>query len=347
MARRVLIFVFLVILLALPVHGMEFSAPPAPESAAQYLPKEADSFGEGLWNVLSAAMETIHPALHAGVKCCIRVLCAVLLISMAGQFSTKRTALELAGVAVAAAILLEPSAELMELGIETARELRSYGNLLLPVMTSAMAASGGVTASAALYVGTAVFDAVLSTMMTAAFLPMLRFYLALSIAYGAVGEELLGKLRELCRWCMEWALKLTLYLFTGYMTITGVISGTADAAAGKAAKIAISGAVPVVGGILSDATDAVLLSASVLGSGAGVWGILTVAAIFCAPAVGIGVRYLLLKLTGAVASSMGSGRCAALIGDFADAMGLLLALVSTQAVLLLISSVCFLKGVAR
>ena len=131
------------------------------------------------------------------------------------------------------------------------------------------------------------------------------------------------------------------------MTITGVVSGTADAAAGKAGKIAISGAVPVVGGILSDATDAVLLSASVLGGGAGVWGILTVIAIFCAPAIGIGVRYLLLKVTGAVAASLGSGRCAALIGDFAAAMGLLLALVSTQAVLLLISAVCFLKGVVR
>ena len=346
MARRVLIFVFLVILLALPVQGMEFSAPEPPEWAEEYLPKEADSFAEGLWNVLTAAAETIHPALHEGVKSCLRSLCAVLVLSMAAQFSAKKTALELAGVAAVAAILLEPSAELMELGIGTAHELRSYGNLLMPVMASALAASGGVTASTALYVGTAAFDAVLSAAMTGLFVPMLKVYLALSIACRAVGEELLSKLRDLFRWCMEWVLKLTLYLFTGYMTITGVVSGTADAAAGKAAKIAISGAVPVVGGILSDATDAVLLSASVLGSGAGIWGILTVIAIFCAPAFGIGVRYLLLKVTGAVASSLGSGRSATLIGDFAGAMGLLLALVSTQAVLLLISSVCFLKGVA-
>ena len=120
----------------------------------------------------------------------------------------------------------------------------------------------------------------------------------------------------------------------------------ADAAAGKAARIAISGAVPVVGGILSDAADAVLLSASALGAGAGVWGILTVIALFCAPAVKIGCQYLMLKLTSAIAESLGGGRCGMLIGDFAGAMGLLLALVSTQAVLLLVSSLCFLKGVA-
>lgn len=347
MARRVLIFVFLVILLSLPVRAMEFSAPAPPEEAAEYLPEEADSFGEGLLHVLSAAVETIHPALHEGARCCLRALCAVLLTAVAGQFSGKKNSLELAGTAAVAALLLEPSSALMEQGITTVRELRSYANLLLPVMASALAASGGVSASGALYMGTAVFDGVLSELVTKALVPMLGVFLALSIAHGAVGEPLLGKLRDLCRWCMEWSLKLTLYLFTGYMTVTGVISGTADAAAGKAAKIAISGAVPVVGGILSDATDAVLLSASILGGGAGIWGILTVIAIFCAPAIGIGVRYLLLKLTAAVAQGLGSGRCAVLIGDFATAMGLLLALVSTQAVLLLICAVCFLKGVAR
>ena len=326
---------------------MEFSAPPPPDSAAEYLPKEAESFGEGLWNVVSAAFKTLYPQLREGVRCCIRALCAVLVISMAGQFSSKGRAPELAGVAAVATILLEPSGELVELGIDTAREISSYGKLLLPVLASALAATGGVTASGALFAGTAAFDAVLSAAVTGIFVPMLAGYLALSIAYGAIGEALLGKLRDLFRWCMEWALKLTLYLFTGYMTITGVVSGTADAAAGKAAKIAISGAVPVVGGILSDATDALLLSASVLGGGAGIWGILTVIAIFCAPAIGIGVRYLLLKVTGAVASSLGSGHCAGLIGDCATAMGLLLAMVSTQAVLLLISAVCFLKGVAQ
>ena len=164
-------------------------------------------------------------------------------------------------------------------------------------------------------------------------------------ARAAVGESIIGRLKALFHWLLEWSLKLTLYIFTGYMAVTGVVSGSADAAAGKAARIAISGAVPVVGGILSDAADAVLLSASALGAGAGVWGILTVIALFCAPAVKIGCQYLMLKLTSAIAESLGGGRCGMLIGDFAGAMGLLLALVSTQAVLLLVSSLCFLKGV--
>ena len=327
---------------------MEFEAPPAPESAAQLLPKEADSFGEGLWNVVRAAAVRINPSLTEAVSCCLRVFAAVLLTAMVGQFAPgiSKNALELAGVAAVAVLLLEPSASLIEMGVQTVRELRDYGKLLLGVMASALAARGGVTASTALYVGTAFFDTLLGAAVTALFVPMLWMYLALSSAYGAVGEAMFDKLRQFIRWLMEWALKLTLYIFTGYMAITGVVSGTADAAAGKAAKIAISSAVPVVGGILSDAADAVLLGAATLGSGAGIWGILTVLAIFCIPAIRIGCQYLLLKVSGAVAGSLGGLRCGALAGDFAGMMGLLMALVSTQTVLLLISTVSFLRGVS-
>lgn len=346
--RRVLIFVILGILLALPVRAMDFKAPEPPESAAALLPKEADSFGEGLWNLVREAVELVSPSLTEAAGCCLRLLAAVLLTAMAAQFAPgiSKSALELAGTAAVAALLLEPSASLIELGLSTVTELRDYGKLLLGVLTSALAARGGVTASTALYVGTAFFDTLLSAAVTAVFIPMLWMYLALSIAHAALGEAVLDKLRGLLRWLMEWALKLTLYIFTGYMTITGVVSGTADAAAGKAARIAISGAVPVVGGILSDATDAVLLGAATLGSGAGIWGILTVLALFCAPAVRIGCQYLLLKVTAAAGESLGGLRCGALAGDFAGMLGLVMALVSTQTVLLLISSVCFMRGVS-
>lgn len=321
---------------------MDFSAPEPPEIAEAYLPNETDSFSEGLWSILSAAGQVLAPSLSEALHTCLRVFCAMLILGLVSQVHASG-ALELAGTAAVGTLLLEPSRSLIELGVETVTELQEYGRLLLPVMASGLAARGGVTASSALYVGTAVVDAILSAAVTAVMLPMLWAFLALAAAHAAVGESMLGKLRDLIRWSMEWSLKLTLYLFTGYMTVTGVVAGTADAAAGKAARIAISGAVPVVGGILSDATDAVLLSASALGSGAGVWGILTVLAIFCAPALRIGLQYLLLKLTAAMGESIGGCRTAGLIGDFAAAMGLLMALVSTQMTLLLISTVCFLR----
>lgn len=328
---------------------MEFHTPPPPQEAEALLPDEADSFGEGLWNVARTALEAAAPSLSEAGHTCLRVLGAVFLTALVRQFAPKGSAgaLDLASAAAVSALLLGPSASLIRLGVETVEKLREYGNLLLAVMTSALAAGGGITTSTALYAGTAFFDAALGTAVTAVLIPAVWMYLALSIANGVLGDAMLQKLRQLLRTLMEWGLKGTLYLFTGYMTLTGIASGTADAAAGKAAKLAISGAVPVVGGILSDAADAVVLSASVMGSGAGIWGILTILALFSAPAVRIGCQYLMLKLTAAVGEGLGGGRCAALAGDFAGAMGLLLALVSTQTVLLMVSTFCFLRGIGR
>lgn len=327
---------------------MEFEAPAAPESAAEFLPREADSFGEGLWNVLRAAGQTLTPAWTESAECCLRVCAVMLLCALVRQITqgSGGFALDLAGTAAAAALLLEPSAELIGLGAETVRALQEYGKLLLPVMAGALAARGGVGTSTALYAATAVFDTVLGWAVTKVMLPMLWMFLALAVAAAAVGDMMLTKLRDLIRWAMEWALKLTLYVFTGYMAVTGVVSGTADAAASKVARIAISGGVPVVGGILADAADAVLLSAGALGSGAGIWGMLTVIAMFCAPVLRMGCRYCLLRVTAALGSSLGCGKSAELVSDFASAMGLVMALVSTQAVLLLISAVCFLRGTA-
>ena len=346
--RNVLILCFLGILLAMPVSAMEFEAPVPAGEAAKYLPQEADSFAEGLWNVLKAGTAVLSPAFSEGMRCCLRVLGVMLLTALAATVTPGLSArtVDLAGVAAVSVLLLEQSASLIRLGLETTEALRDYGRLLLPVMASAMAARGGVSSAGALYMGTAVFDTVLGSIVSSLLVPMLWMHLALSVAGAALGENTLEKLRDLIRWLMEWILKLSLYLFMGYMAVTGAVSGTADAAAARAAKIAISGAVPVVGGILADAADTVLLSASVLGSGAGIAGILAVLAIFWAPVLRIGVRYLLLKLTAAAGELLEGGRCTALVSQLAGTLGMMMALVSTQTVLLLVSAVCFLRGVS-
>ena len=153
-------------------------------------------------------------------------------------------------------------------------EISNYGKLLLPVMTAALAAQGGITGSAALYSGTVLFDSFLGQLIARFITPMIYLFLAIAAANSAVGEDILKKFRDFVKWLMTWCLKIVLYVFTGYMGITGVVSGTTDAAALKAAKLTISGVVPVVGGILSDASEAVLVSAGIVKNAVGIYGLL-------------------------------------------------------------------------
>ncbi len=335
----------LLVLLAMPVAALEITAPEAPASA-EYMPENTESFGQALWDMVKDALGAISPDLREAAGICMGVMAVVLLVSILGSFPGEGSkAPDFVGTVAIAALLLSSTHSLVALGQETITEISEYGKLLLPVMTSAMAAQGGITGSAALYAGTAVFDTILSGLIRRLLLPLVYLYLAMAVANGALGEDLLEKLTKFLKWLMVWCLKIILYVFTGYMGITGVVSGTTDAAALKAAKLAISGVVPVVGGILSDASEAVLVSAGILKNSAGVYGILAILAVCIGPFLKIGAHYLLLKATAAVCGVFGSKRMCGLIDDFSAAMGLMLAMTGSMCLLLLISMVCFLRGV--
>lgn len=333
--------------LVFPVRGEEYSVPEPPYDAQELMPAEKENFGAGLWEVLTKAFNKLQPDLTEACGACIGIVGIVMLVSILQGVSTKNGRLLDFYASLAIGILLLSQAKsLVHLGAETVQKLSDYGKLLLPVMTGALSAQGGVTTSASIYAVTMVFDTVFSSGITKLLIPMVYGYLALSIGSSAIGEEILSKIKEFLKWLMTWILKTSLYIFTGYLGITGVVSGTADAAALKATKLTISGMVPVVGGILSDASEAVLVGAGVMKSAVGIYGLLAIVAIWISPFLTIGIQYLLLKLTSAVCSTFSAHKAARLVEDFSKAMGFLLAITGTVCVFLLISVVCFMKGVS-
>ena len=341
--RKGLILGILLLVLVTPARASDFTAPTPPANVT--MPQETTDFAAGAWEIIVSALRTVKPELARGAGVCLAATAVVLLASLVGGMPGKSdTVIRLVCTLALGTVLLKETGSMIRLGTETVLELSSYGKLLIPVMTAALASQGGVTSSAALYTGTAVFDAVLSTLVGKLLVPMVYLFLVVSIANGATGRSLLKKLRDLIKWLCTWGLKTVLYVFTGYMGITGVISGTADAAAVKAAKLTISGVVPVVGGILSDASETVILSAGVMKNAVGVYGLLAVAAIWVTPFLTIGVQYLMLKLTAAVCGVFGVKEASELIGDFSGAMGLVLGMTGAVCFFLLVSIVCFMKG---
>ncbi len=331
--------------IAFPVNAMEFTAPPAPESAQQYMPDSQETFSQGLWHILKSGISAIEPALAEAASICLSIVAIVVMLSFLKSVKAEAcVTMRLTGAVVVAVLLLEPVSSMIRLGADTVQQISDYSKLLLPVMTAALAAQGGTTSSAALYTGTAFFNALLTTVISRVIVPAIYLYLALCIANSALDQELLKKIRDNIKWAMTWLMKWTLYIFTGYLSITGVVSGSVDSSVLKAAKIGISGAVPVVGGILSDATETILVSAGLMKNAAGVYGIFAVISICIGPLIKIGMQYLLLKLTAAITDTLDFKSVAALVQDFSTGMGLVVAMTGTVCVLLLVSLVCFMKG---
>ena len=343
--RRTCILLALLLLLAVPVSAMDITAPSAPDNVVDLMPVETESFAQGLWTVVRSAIGKFAPDVAAAASCCLALIGIVLLASIfnATPGNSKRTVRFVSTLALAT-ILLGQANAMVNLCADTVTQISDYGKLLLPALTAALAAQGGASGATALYAGTAVFDTVLTSIIGKLLVPLVYIFLALAVANSAISEDLLKKIRDFVKWLITWSLKTMLYIFTGYLSITGVITGTADAAAVKAAKLTISGAVPVVGGILSDASEAVIVGAGVMKNAVGMYGLLAVLALFITPFLQIGVQYLLLKLTAVLCGVFGVKEASALVEDFSSAMGLLLGMTGTISFLMLISTICFMKG---
>lgn len=343
--RKLILLLVLFVFIIQPTYATEFTAPTAPDSAQEYLPKQSTSFSEDLLYIIRKAISTFMPSLSEAARSCVSILAICLFVStMGGLSGLSARAVELVGALGVATSLILPSNSLITVGINTVESISEYGKLLIPVITASLAAEGGSVTSATLYTGTILFNSVISVVITKLFVPLLYSYIAISIAKAVINESMLESIHKFIKWLMTWMLKITVYVFTGYLGITSVITGKADAAAVKAAKIAISGTIPVIGNVISDASETILVSASLMKNAVGTYGLLAIIALWIGPFIKIGAQYLILKITGAVSDVFGNKQTVSLINDFSSAMGLLVAMTGTLCLLFFVSIVCFMKG---
>lgn len=344
--RKLAIMLSVFLLIAVPVNAMEFTAPSAPVSAQKYMPEDTENFGEGLMYVIRSALDTFQPSLMEASGVCISLIAASLLTGLVAEISgNAKQAVEFVGTAVAGILLFRPANSLICLGTETVQQVSQYGKILLPVMTGALAAQGSVAKSGALYAATAFFDALLSNVISELLVPMVYIFLCIAITCSLFSQPLLQDMRKFMKWLLTWGLKTVLYVFTGYITITGVVGGATDATMLKATKLTISGMVPVVGNILSDASEAVLVSVGLMKNAAGVYGLLAVVALWIGPFLRIGIQYVILKFTSGICEMFGTKQMSALVKDYSSAMGIVLAMTGTVCLIFIISTICFMKGV--
>lgn len=226
---------------------------------------------------------------------------------------------------------------LIGLGSETVEQLSVFAKALLPTLAAAVAASGGMISAGVKQVSTVFFANLQLTLMQNILLPLVYCYIAAAAMDAMLANARLKKIAEGLRKAVTWILTGSLALFTGYLTISGSITGSADALTAQLARSAIATAVPVVGGIISDATGSVLAGAAVLKNGIGIFGMLVVLAICLLPFLRLAVQYLLYKLTAFLSATAGSQVLVDLVDALGSAFGLVLGMVGTGALLLLIS----------
>lgn len=305
---------------------------------------EALDWNEGVSGLFERGQAQFGGILRKAVRSGVLLMVIILLCGLSEALQDGLSAggpgpdlASMVGALGVAAVSAADLSGLIGLGRELIQQISDFSNLLTPTVAAAAAACGAPAGAAARQMATLLFSNVLMTAIDRLLMPLVYAYVAASAAYAAVGNEGLKRIGELLRWFVNLALTGLLLAFTGYLTIAGAAAGSADAMTVKAARMAISNLVPVVGGILSDAAETVLAGAGVLRSALGVFGALGVLAFCLTPFLTLGVHYLVYKVTSVLAAALARGRVAGLISNLGGAFGLVLGMAGSCALLLLIS----------
>lgn len=300
----------------------------------------ADQAEIALGDILGSAGEQAGGLIKSAVRSAAVILTLVVLFAVASTVFDAGNLPDFIPVAGALAVTAAAAGELntlIGLGSQTIMNLESFSKALLPTLAAAASAAGSPAASAARHLAAMLFSDVLLTVINRFLVPLTYAYIAMCAADAAVGNDMLSRAAALVKGIIIWVLTGIMTVFVAYITLSGSISASADAITIKGAKLALSGTVPVVGSIISDAAETVVASAAILKNVIGIAGLLSVLALCILPFLRLGAQYLVYKTTAALCSVFAGKRLSSLIDGIAGAFGIILGMTGACAVLVLIS----------
>lgn len=256
-----------------------------------------------------------------------------------------RRYIDLTACCAAAVTLLSSVDSITEQTVRSLNAISDYSKAALPALFTAAAACGTVSSSAAKYAAVCFAMDVFMSVSQKVIIPLIYAYTALSVSNSLFSNPLLQNLARLTKWMTTTGMTGITIAFSAYIGMTGLVTGSVDAAAIRTAKTVISTALPVVGGIISDASATVISAARVIKNSAGVFGLIAACALCAGPFAALSVKMLALKAAAAVSAAISNGGFSGLISDIANAMGMLLGLLGCCGIMLFISIMAAIRAV--
>ncbi len=283
-----------------------------------------------LWNSTKLGL---RKGLKSAVKSAFLITSACLVLSLFQGFA-KSTGLqlpgripELAGATVILTLAMASNGTLLALCQKSIGNLDAFTKLLTGVFAVASAAAGRPASAVATAGAAMLFSDVMLTLSLNVFLPAVTIYLLL--VYGGVVSEN-GALRQAAtvgKWAVTTFFKVFLTGYFAYLTFTGLVSGSADAAAVKTAQ-SLTGAVPLVGSVIAGASETLLSGAALLRAGIGFFGFLGAAAICLTPFLQGICHLLVFRVLSVFAASFAEGGIKTMLDGLANAYGMLVGILT-------------------
>ena len=241
------------------------------------------------------------------------------------------------GCAVAITVFAS-SAGVISQGMSAVETTSDFMLALIPVLAGIITAAGNPTL--ALTYGSFAMAAAQAAAQTAGniIMPLCGAFSAFGVSASLSPELKLIKLADMIKKLTIGVLSFVAAAFSAVLGLKSLLAGSADTLASKGIKLALSSAVPIVGGALSDAYSSIIGSVSLLKSTVGVFGVIAVVMIDLPVVLQLTARIILLKLLGVLSSSMGDDTTGEVLDTLSSALTVINAAVIFTAALFIIST---------
>jgi stage III sporulation protein AE len=221
----------------------------------------------------------------------------------------------------------------MTIGVHAIDTMVGFMQALLPTLLALLAAVGGITSSAVFQPLLFSSIVLITTLIKVFVMPLILFSAVLSILNNLSDSINISRLASLLKQVAVGALGLVLTAFTGVITVQGIASASVDGATIRTAKFAVDNFIPIVGGFLSDAFDAVVSCSMILKNGIGIAGFLILLLICSFPLIKMLSIVLIYKVTSALIQPILDNQIVQCLNDMSNAMLVLLTCVIAVAVM--------------
>ena len=241
------------------------------------------------------------------------------------------------GCAVAITVFAS-SAGVISQGVSAVKATSDFMLALIPVLAGIITAAGNPTL--ALTYGSFAMAAAQAAAQTAGnvIMPLCGAFSAFGVSASLSPELKLTKLAEMIKKLAIGVLSFAAAAFSAVLGLKSLLAGSADTLPSKGIKLALSSAVPIVGGALSDAYSSIIGSVALLKSTVGVFGVIAVVLMDLPVILQLTARILLLKLLGVLSSSMGDDASGEVLETLSSALTVINAAIIFTAALFIIST---------
>lgn len=235
-----------------------------------------------------------------------------------------------------AILVISSFSRAMELARTTVDRMVGFMQVILPILLTLLTATGGPNTRILFHPMILMTVNFIGILIKTIVLPLIFFSFIISIISNISNRMEFSKLSELGRQIITFMITGALTFFIGIITIYG-LGSKIDGLTIRTAKFAIDKFIPIVGGFLSDAVDAVIGCSGILKNGLGFIGLLVLLLICILPIIKIVALLFVYKLITVVIQPIGSKNLVEFFNQVGKSLLLLLVSVLSTATMFFIT----------